>query len=92
LSNKTMQNLAIGLLVVTGLVLYLFQSTKSSTIKIGSYVAIIFLIIMAFVSPMICLMLAAPIFLVVWFDHYNSVLSWWSKVQKTTINTGGSAS
>jgi len=83
-----MQNVAIGVYIIVGLILFL-QQKKSGTLKVSSFSALAFLILLALVSPLISFVLAIPVLLVVWFDNYQTVLNWWAKLQKSTIKVGG---
>jgi hypothetical protein len=74
--------------VIIALILYLGQK-DSGSLRVSSFAALGFLLVMAFVSPLISVVLAIPIFLIVWFKNYQTVLDWWAKLQKSTVKLGG---
>jgi hypothetical protein len=83
-----MQNGAIGLYILIALILYLGQKDGGS-LQVSSFAALGFLLVLAFVSPLIAFVLAVPIFLIVWFKNYQTVLDGWAKLKKSTVKIGG---
>lgn len=89
MGNEQQKNIAIALLVLAGLILTLFQR-QGGTIPLAGLAALAVIAGITFIFPLVGLALAICIFAVVWFDHSSAVWDWWKKIQKTTLNLGGS--
>jgi multisubunit Na+/H+ antiporter MnhG subunit len=87
-SDEKMKNIAIGLLVLAALINFLFQK-KEEKINLGSFAAIAVIFALALVAPMVGMILAIPIFLVVYLDHSTEVLGWWDRIKRSSLNLGG---
>lgn len=90
MTNERFRNLSIGLLLFAGVVMFLFQSNKGgNTLKLGSFISLGLLMLLAFISPVLGFLIALPVAVIVYFDHYNDVLTWIKKIQNATINKEG---
>lgn len=88
MKNSIMQNTAIGLLIMTALILLLVQKSGDK-LKLTSFIALGLLLLVCFLSPLIGFIFAVPVFVVVYFDHYKEVLAYWDKMKTLNFNLGG---
>jgi len=89
LGSEQQKNIAIALLIITGLVLVLAQK-QGGKIPLAGLAALVIISGITFISPLAGMALAICIFAVAWFDHSQAVWSWWDKIKKTHFNVGGS--
>lgn len=88
MSDEKMKNIAIALLILTALISWLFQKSGEK-VKLSSFVALAVILGLTLVAPLAGMILAVPIFLIVYFDHHTEVLAWWEKISKASLNLGG---
>lgn len=88
MSEDKYRNIAIAMLALTALILWLFKKS-GNTVKLQSFIALALILGLTLIIPFGGMLLAIPIFLVVWFDHQKEVWAWWSGLKDATLNTGG---
>jgi hypothetical protein len=86
--SEQQRNISIALLVLTGLILFLFQK-QGDKLPLAGLVALAVIAGITFIFPLAGMALAICIFAVAWFDHSQAVWTWWEGIKKTTLNIGG---
>ncbi len=80
MTNSIYQNIAIGLLILTALVLLI-----NKKYKVGSYIALGIFVILALFFPFAGFLGAIPIFLIVWLENSPTVWETWDKLKNQSI-------
>lgn len=88
MGDEGQKNIAVALLVATGLILFLSQK-QGDRIPLAGLAALAIIGGVTFMTPLIGLALAIPIFAVVWFTNQKVIWDWWAKIQKISLNIGG---
>lgn len=88
MSDGKYQNIAIGLLALTALIMLLFQKSEGQT-KMQGFIALAIILGISLVFPFVGMLLAVPIALVAWFDHQKEIWGWWEKQKNNSLNISG---
>lgn len=86
--SDRLQGIAFFFLILAGLVL-LLMNKKSGQAKLGGIIALMLIAGLTLVFPLAGLVLAIPIFAVLWFDNNKTVLEWWETARNTVLKTEG---
>jgi len=88
MDDEQYRNIAVSLIVLGALILLITKKSRQQ-LELASFVALALLLGLALTWPFAGMLLAIPIFLVIWMRNQDQIWAWWDKIKSAKLNLGG---